>query len=589
METRSWHRAAALVAIAGLTLAACTSNAPASSSAPSAAGSAAPSAAPVAQRGAGGDLKILYWQAVTILNPHLASGTKDNDASRLMIEPLAAWQPDGKPVAVLAAEIPTIANGGVSKDLKTVTWKLKQGVKWSDGTPFTSADVAFTWTYRCDKATGAFTAGPCDDTDSVKATDANTIVVTYKAPNANFYEVGTGTNEGILQQAQFKDCVGAKAKDCPANLKPVGTGPYMVTDFKPNDVVSYAINTNYRDANKPFFKTVTIKGGGDAESAARAVCQTGDIDYGWNLQVALSVLKPMIDAADSKCTFPVSYNVLERVTFNRANPDPSLGDNRSEPSTKHPFFSDIHVRRALAMATNRQAVAEQLYGKPGGEAYCNVIVFPRSKNTDSMDVCKYDLAAAEKELQDNGWVKGSDGIRAKDGVKLIVSYITTTNAVRQATQTILKQDWEKIGLKVNISNVAGGTFFTNTAPEGADKFYADLEEYASSQDPDAQGFLDTNYTCSNAAGKANQWNGNNTGRYCNPDYDNLIKQLKAETDPAKRDQIAIQANDFLIKDVAIIPLVNRTAPTANGYSKQLKNVNQSSFESSLWDIANWTK
>lgn len=577
----------AITGVSMLVAVACTSAAPASPSA-SAAASAAATAAPAA-RGAGGDLKILYWQAVTILNPHLASGTKDNDASRLIIEPLAAWGQDGKPVAVLAAEIPTVANGGVSKDLKTVTWKLKQGLKWSDGTAFSSADVAFTWTYRCDKATGAYTAGTCDEVDSLKASDANTVVVTYKQPNANFYEVGTGANEGILQQAQFKACVGAAAANCPGNLKPIGTGPYMVTDFKPNDVVTYAINPNYRDPNKPFFKTVSIKGGGDAESAARAVCQTGEIDYGWNLQVALSVLNPMLQAADSKCTFQQAYNVLERVTFNRANPDPALGDNRSEPNTKHPFFSDIHVRRALAMATNRAAVAEQLYGKPGGEAYCNVVVFPRSTNTASMDVCKYDLAAAEKELQDNGWVKGSDGVRAKDGVKLIISYITTTNAVRQATQTILKNDWEKIGVKVNISNVAGGTFFTNTAPEGASQFHADLEEYASSQDPDPQTFIDQNYTCANAAGKANQWNGPNTGRYCNPDFDAIIKNLKAETDPAKREQLAIQANDFLIKDVAVIPLVNRTAPTPNGVSKQLKNVKQSVFESSLWDIADWTK
>jgi peptide/nickel transport system substrate-binding protein len=582
---RQFTRIVAAMA-AAILVASCTSATPAASNAPSTAASATP--APAA-RGQGGDLKILYWQAVTILNPHLASGTKDNDASRLMIEPLAAWGQDGKPVAVLAAEVPTIANGDVTKDLKSVTWKLKPGIKWSDGSAFTSADVTFTWTYRCDPATGAFTAGVCDEVASVKASDPNTVVVTYKQPNANFYEVGTGTNEGILQQAQFKDCVGAKAKDCPANLKPVGTGPYMVTDFKPNDVVTYGINPNYRDANKPFFKTVTIKGGGDAESAARAVCQTGEIDYGWNLQVPLAVLNPMLQAADSKCAFQQSYNVLERVIPNRANPDPSLGDNRSEPNTQHPFMSDIHVRRALAMATNRTAVAEQLYGAPGGQAYCNVTVFPKSTNTASMDVCKYDLVAAEKELQDNGWVKGSDGIRAKGGVKLIINYITTTNASRQATQTILKQDYEKIGFKVTISNAAGGTFFTNTAPEGASHFYADLEEYASSQDPDPQTFLDQNFTCTNAAGKANQWNGNNTARYCNPDYDAIIKNLKAETDPAKRDQLAIQANDFLIKDVALIPLVNRTAPTPNGVSKALKGVKQSVFESSLWDIADWTK
>ena len=320
---------------------------------------AAPTAttAPVA-RGTGGDLKILYWQAPTILNPHQAGGTKDNDASRLMIEPLAAYGPDGKPLAALAAEIPTIANNGVSKDLTTVTWKLKPGLKWSDGSAFSSADVVFSWTYRCDKASAVTTFSKCADVKSVTAPDANTAVVTYNAANANFYSWGVGTTEGILQQAQFKDCVGTKAKDCPANLKPIGTGPYKLVDFKPGDVVSYDINPNYRDPNKPFFKTVTLKGGGDAELAARAVCQTGDIDYGWNLNVPLSVLQPMLSAADSKCQFPISYNTLERITVNFTYPDPALGDKRSEPGNAHPFLTDIHVCRALSMATNRTTIAE---------------------------------------------------------------------------------------------------------------------------------------------------------------------------------------------------------------------------------------
>lgn len=592
METRSWRRTSAIVAIVGLTLAACQAQAPAASTAPSAAApsAAATSAAPVAKRGAGGDLKILYWQAPTILNPHQAGGTKDNDASRLILLPLASWDPKGLPTNkyAMAAEIPTIDNGGVTKDLTTVTWKLRPNVKWSDGTAFSADDVVFTWKYKCDKATAATTAADCDDIDSVTAKDPNTVVVKYKQANANYYEFGTGTNEQIIQQAQFKDCVGAKAKDCPANLKPIGTGPYKLTDFKPGDVVTYAINDNYFDPNQPFFKTVTIKGGGDATSAARAVCQTGDADYGWNLQVELSIFQPMLSAADSKCTFGATYNTLERVMINFSNPDPALGDKRSEPDTKNPALSDIHVRRALAMAANRDVVANQLYGKPGGVSTCNVIFFPSSTNTSSLDVCKYDTAAAEKELQDNGWVKGSDGVRAKGGVRLELNYQTSTNGTRQKTQDILKADWEKIGFKINLHNSSASTFFTNTAPDGYAKFYADLEEFANSQDPDPQLWLE-NYICSEDAGKANNWNSNNQGRYCNADYDKLYTQLKAETDKAKRDAIDIQMNDMLVKDVAMIPLVNRTAPTPNAWSKKIKGLDQSPFESSLYDVAGWSQ
>src|SRR5215469_14822283 len=95
------------------------------------------------KRGGGGQLKVLWWQAPTLLNPHFATGTKDQDASRIFYEPLAAWGPDGDLEAVLAAEIPSVQNGGVAKDGMSVTWKLKQGVKWHDGKPFTADDCVF--------------------------------------------------------------------------------------------------------------------------------------------------------------------------------------------------------------------------------------------------------------------------------------------------------------------------------------------------------------------------------------------------------------------------------------------------------------
>ena len=131
--------------------------APAATEAP-AAGEAteapAPTTAPAAEEPApaqrGGKLNILYWQAVTILNPHLASGTKDFEAASVILEPLATYNQNDELVPYLAAEIPTLENGGVAPDGMSVTWKLKEGVLWSDGTPFTADDVVFTWQYCAD-------------------------------------------------------------------------------------------------------------------------------------------------------------------------------------------------------------------------------------------------------------------------------------------------------------------------------------------------------------------------------------------------------------------------------------------------------
>ena len=302
--------------------------APAPTLAPTA---AAKPAASGGQRGQGGTLKLLWWQAPTILNPHLAQGTKDYDAARLVLEPLASVGPDGKPVANLAAEIPTVENGGISKDLKTITWKLKPGVKWSDGTDFTADDVVFNYQYLSDKETASTDAKTVAGIDSVVAKDPTTVVVTWKEPNPYPYQAFTGALGQIIQKKQFQDFLGAKAKDAPGNLKPIGTGPYVVSDFKPGDVVTYTANPNYRDPSKPFFKDVQLKGGGDATSAARAALQTGDFDYSWNLQVEATVLNQLMQGGKGEMVTSDSPNV-ERILINFADPTRRLTARAPSPT-----------------------------------------------------------------------------------------------------------------------------------------------------------------------------------------------------------------------------------------------------------------
>ena len=106
------------------------------------------------KRGGGGALKTLWWQGPTLLQPHFANGTKDQEGSRVFYEPLAVWDNDGNLVPILAAEIPTSPNGGVLEGGKVVRWRLKKGVTWHDGKPFTADDVVFTWEYARDPAIG---------------------------------------------------------------------------------------------------------------------------------------------------------------------------------------------------------------------------------------------------------------------------------------------------------------------------------------------------------------------------------------------------------------------------------------------------
>jgi peptide/nickel transport system substrate-binding protein len=366
----------------------------------------------------------------------------------------------------------------------------------------------------------------------------------------------------------------------------------MLDTFKPGDVVTYKANPNYRDPNKPYFKTVQFKGGGDAESAARAVFQTGDTDYGWNLQVAANILQPMISASTKGKMLSVYGSSVERILLNFADPN-AAGDLRGEPSTKHPFFNGpdgLLVRKALAMATDRQTVANQLYGggltgKPG----CNIITgVPDFESTATQSFCaSFDPVAAGKMLDDAGWKLGSDNIRAKNGIKLKLTYNTTVNAVRQATQAIMKTNWEKAGFGVTLLQTPAATFFTNTSPDGANHFWSDVEMFTNNSDPDPTSYLD-GWTTKQIAQKSNGWQLGNYNRYSDPTFDGYVDQLRKETDPAKRADLIKKANDNLILNVVIIPIVTRTQVTS-GISTTIKGDTPTGWDSEMYNIADWYK
>jgi len=588
--------AAPTAAAAAPTAAAAATAAPAAAAptamaaeAPTAMTAEAPTAAPAAAGGTtGGTLKLLWWQAPTILNTHKAQGTKDQDASRLIQEPLAALGPDGKLVLRLGAEIPSYENGGIAKDNLSVTWKLKPGIKWSDGSDFTAADVAFTWQFCADAASACTTASNFEPIKSVEAIDATTAKITWKEANTNPFVAFVGFSGPILQKKQFADCIGAKAETCPGNNAPIGTGPYMIKDFKPGDVAVYEKSPTYRDAAKVAFDGVEIKGGGDAVSAARAVIETGEVDYAWNLQVEPQVLNEILKGGKGTLVVAPGPN-MERLLINFSNPDPALGDKRSELDQPHPFLTDLKVRQALAMAIDRQLISDQSYGA-AGKPTCSPITAPPAYMS-SVTSCPRDLEGAKKLLAEDGWTDSNgDGTLDKGGIPLTISYQTTINAVRQKTQAIVKSEWAELGVNVQLRAIDAGVFFSSDVgnPDTGAKFYADVEMFTTGNDfPDPTNFLDGNYTCANIAQKSNSWKLNNYARYCNKEYDAIITELKKTTDEAKRKDLIVKANDMLVKDVVIIPLVARSTPSAmiNG----LKGPTGNQWDTELWNIAEWSK
>ena len=176
--------------------------------------------------------QALWWQGATLLNPHFAVGTKDQDGSRIFYGAAGLVDPDGTLTPTLAAEIPSVQNGGVSKDGKSVTWRLKKGVAWHDGKPFTADDCLFTWEFAADPATASVSIGTYKDV-KVEKVDSHTIRVTFQKPTPFWADPFCGVRGMVIPKHLFEAFKGSKSREAPNNLKPVGTGPYRFVDFKP--------------------------------------------------------------------------------------------------------------------------------------------------------------------------------------------------------------------------------------------------------------------------------------------------------------------------------------------------------------------
>ncbi len=534
--------------------------------------------------GGGGPLKVLWWQGPTLLNPHFAVGTKDQDGSRLFYEPLAGWDGDGNLRPLLAAQIPGREDGSLAADGKSVIWKLKKGVTWHDGKPFTADDVVFTWAYAKDPATAATTTGSYKDV-TVEKIDDYSVKVIFDKPTPFWADAFVGVNGMIIPKHLFADFIGDKSRDAPTNLKPVGTGPYLFTSFKPGDVVTGVINPKYHGENRPYFDSIEMKGGGDAISAARAVLQTGEYDFAWNLQVEDEILLRLEKGGKGRVEISPGGN-MEHIQVATTDPWTEVDGERSSIKTKHPTLSDPAVRQALSLLIDKASVEKFIYGRTG-QATANFVENPekfRSKTTKF----EFNVDKAADILEKAGWKKGSDGIREKDGKKLKFVYQTSINQPRQKTQAIVKQACQKAGIYIEVKAVVASVFFSSDVanPDTYPHFYTDLQMYTvTMSQPDPEVYL-RQFLTVEVAQKENKWQGRNITRWRNAEYDATHVASQTELDPVKRAAMLIKCNDMVIENVVVIPVVAR--PGVVAMNSKLK-AEISGWDNNTWDLANWFK
>jgi peptide/nickel transport system substrate-binding protein len=535
--------------------------------------------------GGGGTLKALFWQGATLLNPHFAVGTKDQEGARIFYEPLAAWDPDGNLIPVLAAELPDVENGGIAADGMSVTWKLKKGVQWHDGRPFTADDVVFNWEYAADPATAATTIGDYKDA-KVEKVDPLTVRVRFDKPTPFWTRMFVGGTGMIVPKHLFEGYKGANSREAQGNLKPVGTGPYRFVEFKPGDLVRGERNPNYHVPNRPYFDTIEMKGGGDAVSAARAVIQTGEYDYAWNMQVEDEILSRLENAGNAKGRAEmVVSRAMEHIQLNNTDPWTEVDGERSSLKTTHPLLSDAAVRQALRLLVDRASVEKYIYGRTG-VATGNFLNNPE-RYVSTNTTWEFNIDKANRLLDEAGWKRGPDGIRAKDGKKLKFVFQTSINAPRQKTQAIVKQACQKAGIDIELKSITASVYFSSDVanPDTARKFYADLQMFTTGTPsvPDPERFMQQ-FVSWEVASKDNKWQGMNSTRWRNEEYDKNFLNAQSELDPVKRAALFIKMNDLVVNEIAVTPVLNRRWVAV--MSNKLK-ATLSGWDNDFWNLKDW--
>jgi peptide/nickel transport system substrate-binding protein len=338
---------------------------------------------------------------------------------------------------------------------------------------------------------------------------------------------------------------------------------------------------------------VILKGGGDPASAVRAVTVTGDWDIAFTLQIDPDALRAAL--GDRGAVYGPPGTGVEKIQFNFSDPNTEVDGQRSQKDTPHPFLTDPAVRDAIAVAIDRQTIADRLFGgaptDPPGRNILTGLAQYESPNT----AWEFDPEKARSILDEAGWVLNGN-VREKDGVPLELRYVTTTTLQRQKVQAVVKANLEEIGFAVEIASIDGSIFFDGDAANDQNftHFYSDMQQYTDG----ATSAFPLNYMKywyagpddENMAQRSNEWTGTNKTRYRSADYDAAYEGISAVTDPEDAIALFIQLNDMVIDEVVEIPLVQVVADrfvTSNEI--RADNIAVSAFGDIVWNIANWNR
>jgi peptide/nickel transport system substrate-binding protein len=507
--------------------------------------------------------------------------------AQLTLVGLAEWDENGNFVPELAAEIPSAENGGVSPDGLTITWKLKEGLKWSDGEPLTSADVKFTWEAVMDPANVPMTKFGYEKIESIETPDDTTVVIKFSELFPPWQVVFTQgpNNSGAILPKHILEGKTALESDPFIHQPTIASGPFVITEWVPGDHMTLLPNVNFYKG-RPKLDQVQIKFVPTPETALAAL-QTGDVD--WYPDFSESDIETVGALEPAVHLKVVPGADFEHYFFNLGTTEGVDGKGKADQDGFCPF-KDVKVRKAITLGVDRQAFVDSLLA---GKTTVPATQWPNSEwENKNLKPDAYDPDAAMALLEEAGYTDtDGDGIREGkcDGedVKLSFRFDTTDKQIRVDIALAVQSDLKKIGIEFKPNHTPAGTFFAGYTDGGVmPTGNYDMAGYTTGFYPDPmQGVIDS-YAC-DAVPNKDKPSGANNYLICDPKVDELLAAVNATADPAGRKAALDELQQYIFDQYYVVMMyaranvygyVDRFVPGPFGF---FSNMN---WNAEVWDV-----
>ena len=475
----------------------------------------------------GRTLHLAFGNRLNSLNPIYLNGFTGAAIEALAFSFLLRAKPNGELEPDVAEAVPTLANGGIARDGRSITYRLRRGVLWQDGAPLTSADIAFTVRALQNPLNTIGSRDPYERIAAVETPDARTVRIRLRAPDAAVVGLflTPDSNAAILPSHLLAHYT--SLDHAPFNGLPIGSGPYRVAAWTRGATLRLVANPRYY-AGAPKLRALELRYAPDAATTLIQL-QTGEIDGVVN---ADPLLVPRYRALRSTLVTSVPYTGAGVLAFN----------------FERPTLADATMRTALARAVDVPTLVREMYRGVISSIDASRGMFSYADDPEA-PWPRYDPVAASRELDALGWKRGPSGVRAKNGHDLELTLAFSNASTSQGTgAVILQQELARVGVRVELRSFLYTQFYalaSDGGPLANGSFDLALIAYSTDSDPD-QGWL---LSCHERAPSGFNWS-----RYCSPEADRLLADSSLAFDRARRIAILRQLQRLVATDVPFLPL-----------------------------------